>query len=233
MLDATSLSRACAHAQWHKKQNPGKEVCLLAADIARKCAPEMPAIEKRWGELLAMQRAGEQKWFEELCFCLLTANTSAEMGIRVQKKVGYAGFAKAPKNRLPALLKDAGSRFYNTRAKYILLARKHDGKLKKTVRAQGNVYRAREWLVGNVKGMGYKEASHFLRNVGYGDVAILDKHILSLLRRYGLIGEFRTMNKRRYIAVEHVLRQLSDVMHMPLGKLDLCLWYMKTGKVLK
>lgn len=181
----------------------------------------------------AMQRAGEQKWFEEMCFCLLTANTSAEMGLRVQKNIGYKGFAKALKSRLPALLKNAGSRFYNTRAKYIALARKYDGKLKKIVRAQGNAYRAREWLVSNIKGMGYKEASHFLRNVGYGDVAILDKHILSLLRKYGLVGEFRAMDKRRYIAVEQVLRQISYVMHMPVGKLDLCLWYMKTGKVLK
>ncbi|MCX8206016.1 MAG: N-glycosylase/DNA lyase [Candidatus Micrarchaeota archaeon] len=233
MLDASSLARACRHKHWHRKQNPGQEVCRLAAAVARECAPAMPLIEERWGELARMQRASGQKWFEEMCFCLLTANASAEMGMRVQQRLGYGGFAKTPPARMAAVLKKAGSRFYNTRARYILLARKHDGQLKKKVRALGSPYRAREWLVGNVKGMGYKEASHFLRNVGYGDVAILDKHVLSLLREYGLIGDFKTMSKRRYIAVEHVLRQVSDAMHMPLGKLDLCLWYMKTGKVLK
>lgn len=27
----------------------------------------------------------------------------------------------------------------------------------------------REWLVGEISGMGYKEAGHFLRNIGMGE----------------------------------------------------------------
>ncbi|GAJ17855.1 unnamed protein product, partial [marine sediment metagenome] len=29
----------------------------------------------------------------------------------------------------------------------------------------------REWVVKNFKGLGYKEASHFLRNIGYKNFA--------------------------------------------------------------
>lgn len=190
-------------------------------------------IDERWEEFIRMRSAGEDEWFSELCFCILTANTSAEMGMRVQKKVGHDGFAKTEAGKLGQELKNAGCRFYNKKAEYIADARKFDGKLKGIIKAFKNEFKAREWLVENVKGVGYKEASHFLRNVGYGDVSILDRHILSLLREYDLIGDFSNINKKRYIAIEHVLRDVGNSLHMPLGKLDLCLWYLKTGKVLK
>ena len=45
-------------------------------------------------------------------------------------------------------------------------------------------YQAREWLVHNVKGIGYKEAGHFSRNIGFTqDLAILDRHILKNLKK--------------------------------------------------
>lgn len=190
-------------------------------------------IEERWQAFEAVRMKDEDEWFSELCFCLLTANTSAEMGMRVQERLGYKGFAESSESGLAEALKGAGSRFYNRRAEYIALARRHNGKLKKVLGGMGNQFKMREWLVKNVKGMGYKEASHFLRNTGHGDLAILDKHIISVLREHELIGEFKGMGKRRYIAVEHVLRMAAGEAHMPLGKLDLYLWRCKTGKVLK
>ncbi len=205
----------------------------LIEKIAKTDSKVKRIIDERWDDFTAMHRTGEDKWFSELCFCILTANTSAEMGVRVQKALGYEGFAKIPDKKLARALRDAGARFYNTRAGYIIAARRYDGKLKETITGLGNQFKAREWLFRNVKGIGYKEASHFLRNVGYGNVAILDKHILNILRRYDLIGDFKRVGKRRYIAIEHVLRHIAETAHMPLGKLDLYLWYFKTGKVLK
>ncbi len=190
-------------------------------------------IDLRWDEFRKMKRKGERVWFSELCFCILTANTSAEMGIKVQKTLGYEGFAKSKPVMLPKLLKKCNARFYNKRAEYILRARKYDGKLKRIIQSMDNQFKAREWLSKNIMGVGYKEASHFLRNVGYGDLAILDKHILRILRKHDLIGSFMSISKRRYIAIEHVLRNISNELYMPLGKLDLCLWYLETGKVLK
>ena len=56
----------------------------------------------------------------------------------------------------------------------------------------------RAWLVDNIKGLGYKEASHFLRNIGFDDYAIIDSHILDLLERYNLIKQPKTLTRKKY-----------------------------------
>ncbi|MEM3364547.1 MAG: N-glycosylase/DNA lyase [Candidatus Micrarchaeia archaeon] len=192
-------------------------------------------INKRWAEFQKMKNASENDWFSELCFCILTANASAEMGIRVQNALGYEGFAKIPAGQLPESLKKAGSRFYNRRAEFIIGARKFDGKLKKILLGIENEGERREWLVKNIKGIGYKEASHFLRNVGAAqDVAIIDKHILRLLKKHKIIGETKKMaGREKYIEIENAIKKIAKKADMPVGKLDLYLWHMQTGKVLK
>ncbi|MCK4265146.1 hypothetical protein KAW80_02185 [Candidatus Babeliales bacterium] len=58
----------------------------------------------------------------------------------------------------------------------------------------------------NIKGIGYKEASHFLRNVGYNDVAIIDRHVLRFLKREKLIQEIpKTTTPKKYLAFEKIL----------------------------
>ncbi|GAI37170.1 unnamed protein product, partial [marine sediment metagenome] len=93
---------------------------------------------------------------------------------------------------------------------------------------------ARGWLAENVKGVGYKESSHFLRNVGFSDVAILDRHVLSVLHEHGLIdGLPRSLARGRYLEIERKLEELARKLGLTLGELDLYLWYSKTGEVLK
>ena len=78
-----------------------------------------------------------------------------------------------------------------------------------------------------------KEASHFLRNIGYKDVAIIDFHIIDLLERNGLIKKPKNMTKDKYIEIENILRSLARDVDLDLASLDLYLWYIETGKVLK
>ena len=94
---------------------------------------------------------------------------------------------------------------------------------------------ARQWLVDNIKGIGWKEASHFLRNIGYLDLAIIDRHILSNMQEHGLIkaNEKKGLTKKRYLIYEKILQQIAEEVEMLPGELDLYLWYRKTGKVLK
>ena len=95
-------------------------------------------------------------------------------------------------------------------------------------------FEAREWLVKNIKGLGYKEASHFLRNVGYKNLAILDRHILNLLIEDNLISEKpKALNKNKYLEIEKTLLQLANKLNMSQAELDMYLWYMKAGDVLK
>lgn len=158
--------------------------------------------------------------FSELCFCLLTANFTAERGIKIQKEIGK-GFEIYSENKLSKELKRLGHRFPNVRAKYIVEARKHDLILE------------REWLVKNVKGFGYKEASHFLRNVGFKDYSIIDFHIVDLLVKNNLIERPKTLTKNKYLEIENILKVIAKKVDMNLAELDLYLWYKETGKVLK
>lgn len=175
----------------------------------------------------------EETLFRELCFCILTANYKAEGGIRIQKVVGD-GFCSLEANELAMRLRGLGHRFPETRARYIDESRRFHGKLTGILQGFRNEMEAREWLVENVKGLGYKEASHFLRNIGYNDVAIIDRHILRFLEGKQLIKEIlKTLNKTTYMEIEILLSVIADRLDLTLGELDLYLWYIKTGKVLK
>jgi len=172
--------------------------------------------------------------FKELCFCILTANFSAEKSIKIQAELGD-GFLTLSENELAEKLKALGHRYPSSRAKYIVEARKIINALKSVLESPISEKSLRRWLVQNVKGLGYKEASHFLRNIGFMNLAIIDFHIVNLLLRYGLIckSKNRVLIKRRYMEIERVLSELADKTSLKLGELDLYLWYMETGKILK
>jgi len=93
----------------------------------------------------------------------------------------------------------------------------------------------REWLVANIKGMGYKEASHFLRNIGLGKgLAILDVHILKNLKRYGVLKKMpASLTKKTYLEIEEKMRRFSKKIGIPLEELDLLLWASETGFIFK
>lgn len=181
---------------------------------------------------LGMKDSGEI--FKELCFCLLTANFSAVGGIKIQKEIN-AGFFTLPEQELAKKLSELGHRFPNTRAKFIFEARKYKNNLKEILDSFEAESEARNWLVKNVKGIGMKEASHFLRNIGCKDIAIIDFHILDLLSEFRLIEKpkSKSLTPRRYIEIESILKQLAQKTTTNLGELDLYLWYKETGKILK
>lgn len=176
--------------------------------------------------------ADDAKVFSELCFCLTTANSSAEMGLKVQKALG-GKILKMSRKELSAELRRLGYRFYNKRAEYIDEAKQwHD--IKKKINEFRDELQLREWLVENILGFGYKEASHFLRNIGFKDVAILDRHVLRTMHEHGMINEVpKTLNRKKYLEYEGKLKELGRKTELNQSKLDLYLWYMKTRKVLK
>lgn len=191
-------------------------------------------VERRMTGFKRLGRQPGPVLFKELCFCILTANYTAEGGIRIQRAVGN-GFLSLPEKRLAARLRALGYRFPNTRARYIIKARKYAGSLKNIMRSFRSKNALREWFVDNIHGLGYKEASHFLRNIGYADFAIIDFHIIDLLARHRIIKKPKkgALPKKQYLALERVLQRLAHECGMSVGELDLYLWYLETGKVLK
>lgn len=173
-----------------------------------------------------------KEWFGEMCFCLLTANSKAKTALAIQDQLGVKGFCSASHDEVCQCIIDNKHRFHNNKTKYIIEARKYID-IKNLLSGLSDKD-AREWLVKNVKGLGYKEASHFLRNVGYKSLAILDRHILNLMVDTGLLTEKpKSLNKSNYLEIEYKLYKLCQKTGLNQAELDFYLWYMKTGKILK
>lgn len=189
-------------------------------------------VDKRLKEFKNFKNKNTKEWFSELCFCILTANSKAVTALKIQEELTPKGFCEYSLNNVRKTIRKNKHRFYNNKAKYIIAARKHID-IKNKIKGLGEI-KAREWLVKNVKGLGYKEASHFLRNVGCKNLAILDRHILNLMKEYNLIKEKpKILNKKNYLEIETIFKKIADTLKMPCARLDLYMWYMKTGEVLK
>ena len=131
-------------------------------------------------------------------------------------------------------------RFKYKKSKYLVYAREkfsEDGKLviRSALGKNINTFKKREWLVNNIKGIGYKEASHFLRNIGFGsDIAILDRHILRTLKSIKVIDEIsESLSKKKYLTIEEKMRNFSKDIEIPMDHLDLLFWYREKGEVFK
>lgn len=190
-----------------------------------------PDIEKRLGEF---RNKDGTKLFSELCFCLLTpqsrAKTCWDAVVKLNKK---RLLFKGPVNQIKNCLK--GVRFKNNKAEYIGRVRLKFPEIKETIRKHEDVFELREWLVKNICGFGYKEASHFLRNIGLGDnISILDRHILKNLVLFGVIKDIPpSLTKAAYLDIEEKMRRFSKKIKIPLSHLDLLLWAKETGSIFK
>jgi N-glycosylase/DNA lyase len=94
----------------------------------------------------------------------------------------------------------------------------------------------RDWLAKDpgVKGLGYKEASHFLRNIGFKGYGILDKHIVRSLHELKVIDSPKPPASRgKYLDAEEKMRRFAERAGINFDELDLLLWSMKTGEILK
>lgn len=207
----------------------------LICEIERlKKSPVKSKIDRRILEFEGLGKKSSHEIFKELCFCLLTANFNAERSIRMQKEIG-SGFINLPEKVLCRKLQALGHRYPNARASYIVEARAYKDSIKEILGGFKDDFSAREWVVCNIKGLGYKESSHFLRNIGYKNLAIIDFHIVDLLVKNKLLNPPKTkcLTRRKYLEIEEILREIGGRSGLNLAELDLYLWYMETGKVLK
>lgn len=198
---------------------------LLLSDTSRE------VMEKR-EEFIMAGRSDPLALFSELCFCILAANTSAEMGLRSQKLIGSRRLATLPEQDLRDLLKIFRYRFYNVRSKFIVSARSIIEELPSIISLEDK-NKSRELLVEKVDGIGYKEASHFLRNVGIFDFAILDKHIVRMLTRRLSIVVPATLTDKKYLELEKHFIDIAKSYGLEPGILDLYMWKLATGRIIK
>lgn len=188
-------------------------------------------VEGRIKDFEKARFSGLNVLYSEMCFCLLTANFNAKRAIIIQDEIGD-GFINLPQNKLAKRLKELGHRYPNARAKYIVDARVYYDVLPQVLDDLDGLM-LRQWFVDNVCGLGMKESSHYLRNIGFKDYAIVDFHIVDLLKSRGLCVRPKTMTKHFYLEVEDTLKDIAKKLNMDLSRLDLYLWYIETGQILK
>ncbi len=214
---------------------------MVVVDEIKKMYENMkPVILKRLKEFKDMyEKSDDSRVFAEMAFCLLTPQSKARICWSaveklVESNLLYAGNVEEIHRHL------RGVRFSERKASYIVLAREKffDGKewhLKKLLNSFDDILKLRDWLVKNIKGYGYKEASHFLRNIGRGEnLAILDRHILKNLVLLGVTPEIpKSLSKSRYLYIEEQMRNFSRRIDIPMDHLDLLLWYKEVGEIFK
>ena len=198
-------------------------------------------IINRLSEFEAVWQSGSNKavW-EELVFCIFTANASARMGMRSVLAVRELLHCDSTVEELAQTLTGV-HRFPNARSRYISVTRdflRQDCQMRLRERLEdfSDSVARRDWLVQEkqIKGLGYKESSHFLRNIGFRGLAILDKHILNSLAELGVITEAKPPgNRKRYLETEERMRDFANEIDIDFDELDLVLWSLKTGEILK
>ncbi|MGI8642434.1 MAG: N-glycosylase/DNA lyase [Pyrinomonadaceae bacterium] len=197
-------------------------------------------IRARLAEFEAVWKKGtDERLWEEMVFCFFTGGCSARMGLRSIEAVRPLLLSGNQAELADALR--GKHRYPNARAGYITTSREflqeHCGmRLRQTLQSFDNHLERRDWLVKEkgIKGLGYKEASHFLRNIGFKGYAILDKHVLRSLAELGIIDDPKPPNTRlKYLTVEGELKKLADLAGIDFDELDLVLWSLKTGEILK
>ncbi|MCA1565009.1 MAG: N-glycosylase/DNA lyase [Acidobacteria bacterium] len=197
-------------------------------------------IRRRLAEFRAVRRqASDERFWEELVFCIFTAGASARMGLRSVEAV-RALLAEGTHEELARAL-DKKHRYPNSRSGYIVVTRDYlradcGMRLRERLESFDDPFARRDWLARErrIKGLGYKEASHYLRNVGFRGYAILDKHILRSLAELGVLESPTPPTTRaRYLDIEEALRRFAARLAIDFDELDLVLWSMKTGEILK
>lgn len=209
------------------------ELKMIAEEIGERVKNQQAGFHKVW------ENGTEADVFSELVFCLCTPQTKARMAEKAvsllrQKGLLFDGDAEALGNVLNIV------RFRYHKAAYIVEARRtcsRNGEyaLRGMLKELPGTPERRDWLARHVMGLGWKESSHFLRNVGFGaEVAILDRHILRNLVGFGVIQEEpKSLTPKRYEEIEDRMIRWSAEIGIPMDLLDFVLWYREAQDVFK
>lgn len=220
-----------------RNQEPVTVEKVIATHRARR-----KEIKSRLREFDDVWRKGnDARLWEELTYCIFTAGASARMGLNSVAAVRSLLLEGKPEEMTRALMKAGAHRFPVARPLYIVTTRNYfranfNMALRKRLRSFSDPFERRDWLAQEkqVKGLGYKESSHFLRNIGVKGHAILDKHVMRCLNEVGIVDSSKPPSTRRkYLELEEEFGRFARDIKIDFDELDLVLWSMKTGEILK
>ena len=218
----------------------------LPPDLARLYTATRPAILARLADFAAVPQS---EWFYELCYCLLTPQSRAAHAGLVVAALKEQRFFEDGGDMLHLLRnKETYIRFHNVKHRRLHAVRERWSEIERLLESgrtgipglvstgieAASSLALRDTLVRVVGGFGMKEASHFLRNIGFRGLAILDRHLLTNLVRCGVYAEVPLVSTpARYRLVEQAFLKFADDAQIDLDELDLLFWSAQTGIILK
>ena len=187
------------------------------------------------------QTASDSRLWEEMVYCIFTAGASAKMGLRSVDALRPLLKTGAQAEMTKALVAAGAHRFPNARPGYVIVTRDYleesfSMQLRRRLESFRDPMERRDWLAREprIKGLGYKESSHFLRNIGFKGYGILDKHIVRCLCELKVIDSPKPPTSRgRYLETEDRMRRFAADTGIDFDELDLLLWSTRTGEILK
>lgn len=203
-------------------------------------------IRDRLEKFRELRDADDTRLFKELVFVILTSQSNAKNCWEATEKLDELSLLeKGSRAEIAEVLKRYDIQYEENKAEYIVRNRENlsqptlkdtSGELKLRDRIDSEALeKTREQLVEQLQGIGWKGASHFLRNIGYGDdFAILSGYIMKKLHKLDLVESPEPpQGKEEYLEVEKKLQELADKLEIDIQELDLLLWSMETGEIFK
>lgn len=189
-------------------------------------------IKARLADFKAVNRG---EYFYELCYCICTPQSKASAATQVQRKLMDLDFFNTKFDPTEILLdKTHYIRFHNQKAKRLLEAIDLFPIVTQILKESAPTKSKRLQLNSIIKGMGMKECSHYLRNIGEEGLAILDRHILKHLVIAGIYHEVPNISSiNNYLKVEEQFLSFADSVQIPIDELDLLFWSFENGSILK
>lgn len=181
-----------------------------------------------------------ENYFYEFCYCICTPQSKARNALIIQNVLQEADFYKTPFDTTELLRqKENYVRFHNVKSARLLESRSYfknilDLILNFKQKHSEDSFILRDEIVNQVNGFGMKESSHFLRNIGFRNLAILDRHILHHLEQLEVIPlGTKITNNKKYREIENLFKEYSEEIQIPMDELDLLFWSFQTGEILK
>lgn len=195
------------------------------------------------------QNRTEQEIWQELCFCILSTNVNYELVKSVVNVLDVNGLLDTNFLLLPnseqILFKWLNSnnfepkkkngelrkyRYPNRKSNQIVGAAKKlysNNNIKRILSTFKTDIDARDYFIMTIPGLGIKEASHFLRNIGYSDsLAVIDIHMLNFLKKYSMVtSEKFSLTQRVYLKIETILKNLVRFHRLNMIIFDLAVWH--------
>jgi N-glycosylase/DNA lyase len=213
---------------------------LTIAELRRVYNDRSQEIRARLSEFRKIwETASDERLFEELAFCIFTAAASARMGLRAVDRVRPVLMTGSMRQIQRRLLRT--HRWPRARGAFVFQTREYlrehcHLQIRELLAGLRDAQERRDFFASNrsIRGLAYKESSHFLRNIGYTGYAILDKHVIGRLFEFGVTGSDKPPSTRaEYLETECRMRDFARRIRIDFDELDLLLWYTKTGEILK